>query len=56
MLNFGKSRSESFETQCWRVVEISWTDRVKNEELLQGVKKKEHLTYNKNRTGYPDSS
>jgi hypothetical protein len=30
---------ESVETWCWRRMEkISWTDRVRNEEELQGVK------------------
>jgi len=32
---------ESFETWCWRRIEkISWTDRVKNEEVLLRVKEK----------------
>jgi len=32
---------ESFEMWCWRRMErISWTDRLKNEEVLHGVKKK----------------
>ena len=30
---------ESLEILCWRrMVKISWTDRVRNEELLRGVK------------------
>jgi len=30
---------ESFEMWCWRRMEkINWTDRVRNEELLQRVK------------------
>jgi hypothetical protein len=29
---------ESFEMWCWRRMEISWTDRVKNEEVLHRVK------------------
>jgi hypothetical protein len=30
---------ESFELLCWRGMEkISWTDRVKNEKVLQTVK------------------
>jgi len=35
---------ESFETWCWRRMEkISWTDRVKNEEVLQRVKDKGNI-------------
>jgi len=31
---------ESFEVWCWRrMKEISWTDHVKNEEVLQRVNK-----------------
>jgi hypothetical protein len=30
---------ENFEMWCWRRMEkISWTDRVRNEEVLHGVK------------------
>jgi hypothetical protein len=28
---------ESFEMWCWRRMEISWTDRVRNEDVLQKV-------------------
>jgi hypothetical protein len=28
---------ESFEVWCWRRMEISWTDRVRNKEVLHGV-------------------
>jgi hypothetical protein len=28
----------SFEMGCWRWMEISWTNRVKNEKVLQRVK------------------
>jgi hypothetical protein len=28
----------SFEMWCWRMLEISWTDRVKNEEVLLVIK------------------
>jgi hypothetical protein len=31
---------ESFEVWCWRRMEISWTDRVRNEEALDIVKVK----------------
>jgi hypothetical protein len=29
---------ESFEMWCWRRLEISWTDRVRNEDVLHGVR------------------
>jgi hypothetical protein len=29
---------ERFEVWCWRRMEISWTDRVRNEEVLLRVK------------------
>jgi hypothetical protein len=35
---------KSFEMWCWRRMEkISWIDRVKNEEVLQRVKKKMNI-------------
>jgi hypothetical protein len=35
---------ESFEVWCWRRMEkISWTDRVRNEEVLQRVKEKKNI-------------
>ena len=45
---------ESFEMWCWRIMEkISWTDRVRNEEVLQRVKEsqggEEYPTKNKNK-------
>ena len=37
---------ESFEMWCWRRVEkISWTDSVRNEEILQGVKKDRNVLH-----------
>jgi hypothetical protein len=38
---------KSFEMLCWRRIEkISWTDRVRNEEVLYRVKEKKNiLTY-----------
>jgi hypothetical protein len=35
----------SFEMWSWKMMEIAWTDRVKNEEVLHGVK--EYPTDNK---------
>jgi hypothetical protein len=41
---------ESFDMWCWRRMEkISWTDRVRNEEVLHRVKK--YPTYNKKKKG-----
>jgi hypothetical protein len=35
---------ESFETWCWRRMEkISWTDRVRNEEVLRRVKEERNI-------------
>ena len=43
----------SFEMWCWRrMVKISWTDRVKNEEVLHRKEEKEGNTHNKSKEGY----
>ena len=36
---------ESSEMWCWRRMEISWTDRVRNEEVLHRVKEKRNIVY-----------
>jgi replicative superfamily II helicase len=37
---------ESFETWCWRRMEkISWTDRVRNEEVLHRVKEERNILH-----------
>jgi hypothetical protein len=37
---------ESFEMWCWRrTEEISWTDHVKNEEVLHGVKEERNILH-----------
>jgi hypothetical protein len=36
---------ESFEMWCWRRMEISWTDRVRNEEVLHGVKEERNILH-----------
>ena len=33
----------SFEMWCWRMMEISWTDNVKHEEVLLGVKDERNI-------------
>jgi hypothetical protein len=39
-----KKQLESFEMLCWRRMEkISWTDRVRNEEVLYGNKERNNL-------------
>jgi hypothetical protein len=41
---------ESFEILCWRKTErISWTDRVRNEEVLQRVKEGRNILHTVNR-------
>jgi hypothetical protein len=34
---------ESFEMWCWRRMEISWTDSVRNEGVLRGVKAERNM-------------
>jgi hypothetical protein len=36
---------ESFEMWCWRRMEISWTDRVRNEEVLHRVKEERNILH-----------
>jgi hypothetical protein len=36
---------ESFEMWCWRRMEISWTDRVRNEEVLHNVKEERNILH-----------
>jgi hypothetical protein len=36
---------ESFETWCWRRMEISWTDCVRNEEVLHRVKEERNILH-----------
>ena len=37
---------ESFEMWCWRRMEkISWTDHVRNEEVLLGVKEQRNILH-----------
>jgi hypothetical protein len=36
---------ESFEMWCWRRMEISWTDRVRNKEVLHRVKDERNIVH-----------
>jgi hypothetical protein len=36
---------QSFEMWCWRRMEISWTDRVRNEEVLHRVKEDRNIVH-----------
>jgi hypothetical protein len=36
---------ESFEMWCWRRMKISWTDRVRGEEMLQRVKEERNVRH-----------
>jgi hypothetical protein len=36
---------ESFEMWCWRRMEISWTDRVRNEEVLNRVNEERNILH-----------
>ena len=36
---------ESFETWCWRRMEISWTDHVRNEEVLLRVNEQRNILH-----------
>jgi hypothetical protein len=41
---------ENFEMRCWRRMEkISWSDRVRNEEVLQKVKEERNILHTTNR-------
>jgi hypothetical protein len=40
-----KKYLESFEMWCWRRMEISWTDRVGNEEELHRVKEERNILH-----------
>jgi hypothetical protein len=43
---------ESFEMWCWRRMgKISWTDHVRNEEVLHVVKLERNIQHKKNREG-----
>ena len=43
---------ESFEIWCWRRMEISSTDQVRSEEVLQRVKKEMYPTNNKEKANW----
>jgi hypothetical protein len=46
----GQKYQEGFEMWCWRGIEmISWTDRVRNEEVLHGVKEEMYIVHIVNR-------
>ena len=40
-----QKRPESFEVWCWRRMEISWTDHVRNEELLLRVNEQRNILH-----------
>ena len=40
-----QKRLESFEVWCWRRMEISWTDHVRNEELLLRVNEQRNILH-----------
>ena len=41
-----QKRLESFEMRCWRRMEkISWTDHVRNEEVLLGVNEQRNILH-----------
>jgi hypothetical protein len=41
----GQKYMERFAMWCWRRMEISWTDRVRNEEVLYSVKDERHILH-----------
>jgi hypothetical protein len=44
--NVDQKYLESFEMWCWRRMEkISWTDRVRNEEVLHSVKEERNILH-----------
>jgi hypothetical protein len=40
-----QKRLESFEMWCWRMMEISWTDHVRNEEKLLADKEQRNILH-----------
>ena len=42
---------ESYDMWCCRRMEISWRDRVRNEEVLHRVKNERKYTYNEKKGG-----
>ena len=40
-----QNKLEIFKTKCWRRTEIRWTDRVRNEEVLHGVKEERNILH-----------
>jgi hypothetical protein len=46
MIFLDQKNLESFEMCCWRRMEkISWTDHVRNEEILLGVKEQRNILH-----------
>jgi hypothetical protein len=43
--NIDQKYPENFEMLCWRKMEISWTDRVRNEEVLQRAKEERNILH-----------
>jgi hypothetical protein len=45
-INLSQKHLESFEMWCWRRMEkISWTDHVRNEEVILGVKEQRNILH-----------
>jgi hypothetical protein len=44
-LDTSEGRSEIPREWCWRRMEISWTDRVRNEEVLHRVKEERNIIH-----------
>ena len=42
-LNVDQKCPEKFEMWCWRKMKISWTDRVRKEEVLHRVKEERNI-------------
>jgi hypothetical protein len=40
-----RKHMESFEMWCWRRMEISWADHVRNEEVLLGVEEQRNILH-----------
>ena len=55
LLKVDQKYTKRFAMCCWRRMEkISWTDRVRNEEVLQSQGGQEYPTYNKEKEAYLD--
>jgi hypothetical protein len=47
---------ESLQIWCWRRTEISWTDHVRNEEVLLRIKEQRNILHEKSKRKLPSAT